>query len=250
MSRTQDKFERILKEIHVLFAESPASPVDQDMIVVDKNKVFSLLNKLNVYVYQLLDEHEVTDAAKDRVKREAIRRGDKLIAEAEKKAEDVYAASMMYTANALSAIQKAIDDANKASSDALNTLSKSLDKQKKTIKKNQQELNEQLQHMADAKLYLRLLDEKRYEMEKQQKALQREVEKAESTEKEEAEAKEKAVASDKPEIKINMDYFERTGMAVPNADDDKDEEIPKEAAEITVNLDAEYFKWKQEQSEK
>ena len=243
MSRTQDKFEKTLKQIHVLFGESPVYPVDPDKVLVDKKKVFQLLNQLNVYVYQLMDEGEVTDAAKDRMKREAVRKGDKIISEATKKSEAVYAASVMYTSEALTHIQNEISKANDAINDILSRASAEFEQQMKTIKANKNELTEQLQDMADAKTYLRIIDEKRSEAERKAMLLKKEKEKAET----DSQAKK---PSSGPEIKINSEYFEKTGTSMSEVygDDEKSEPEPKIAPEITVNLDAEYFKWKQDQS--
>ena len=52
-------------------------------------------------------------------------------------------------------------------------------------------------------------------------------------------------------MKINAEYFEKTGRSITEtygARDDEPEE-PKVQAEVSVNLDAEYFKWKQAQPE-
>ena len=242
MSKTQDKFEKTLKDIHLLFADSQQSLADPDMVMVDKKKIFQLLNQLNVYVYQLLDENEVTDAARDRVKREALRRGDKMIADAQKQSESVYAAAVMYTNEALNHIQNEIDSASDNIKNILKRAMNELDEQKKTIKSNKHELTEQLQDMADAKTYLRIIDERRSELEKKALQLKKEKDQADTSEKKSPTA---------PEVKINAEYFEKTGRSITEtygARDDEPEE-PKVQAEVSVNLDAEYFKWKQAQPE-
>ena len=53
----------------------------------------------------------------------------------------------------------------------------------------------------------------------------------------------------KPEIKINQEYFEKAGIVPENElPEEIPEDTPEEAApkaEVNVNLDAEYFHWKE-----
>ena len=65
-------------------------------------------------------------------------------------------------------------------------------------------------------------------------------------------------AAVKPEIKINRDYFEQQGISFEEPESEQEqpeepeEEQPEEktekaAPEISVNLDSEYFKWKEQE---
>ena len=54
---------------------------------------------------------------------------------------------------------------------------------------------------------------------------------------------------------MNAEYFEKAGIPLEEEageQEEQNEETPKEAvqAEVNVNLDAEYFKWKEEENEK
>ena len=51
-------------------------------------------------------------------------------------------------------------------------------------------------------------------------------------------------AAVKPEIKINRDYFEQ--LEEPE-EEQPEEKTEKAAPEISVNLDSEYFKWKEQE---
>ena len=55
-------------------------------------------------------------------------------------------------------------------------------------------------------------------------------------------------AAVKPEIKINRDYFEQQGISLEEPEEEQPEEKTEKAApEISVNLDSEYFKWKEQE---
>ena len=74
-------------------------------------------------------------------------------------------------------------------------------------------------------------------------------EEAKEKAKEEKEAQISAYAAAKPEIKINTEYFEKAGITieaeepVEDAPEEKSEAV---TAQVNVNLDAEYFKWKED----
>ncbi|MCR5665674.1 MAG: hypothetical protein K6G01_02490 [Eubacterium sp.] len=237
---TQDKLERVLREIHVMFANSKHLKGDENQILVDKAKTFQLLNQLNVYVYEMMDEHDVTQASKDKIRREAERKGERMILDAEKRAEDVYAASVLYTNESLHHVQESIDRANEEVERILKQTQELLMSQKETIRENQSELTEQLQDMADAKTYFRLIEERNAQLEKRKAQAKKEREQIMAM-------TSRKTKADKPEVKVNKEYFERTGMSLKETDSgvDEEEEAPKvEAAEVTVNTNADYFKWK------
>ena len=238
----QDKLENILREIHVMFAASRHLKNDENQILVDKRKVFQLLNQLNIYVYEMMDEQEVTQASKDKIRREAQRKGDRMLLDAEKKAEDIYAASVMYTNESLHHVQEAIDRASDEVEAVLKRTQDILKGQKETIRENQLELTEQLQDMADAKTYFRLIEERNRQIEKEKEEARKERELMKETFR-------KGTAAAKPEVKVNKAYFERTGMSLSETSSDEGEAKQPEIPEVTVNYDSPYFKWKQGQED-
>ena len=83
--------------------------------------------------------------------------------------------------------------------------------------------------------YLKLIEERNHELEKE-----REKEK-----KEPREEKKSSYQAIKPEIRINPEYFKKAGIPLEDEEPEEDAaEGKKEIPEVTVDLDAEYFKWK------
>ena len=98
---TQDKLERVLRDIHVLISRSEPYDKTGSKIIVEKQKMFEQLSLFNNCIYEMMDDYEITQQSRDKADREAKKRGDKIIWNASRNAEDVYAASVLYTDEAL-----------------------------------------------------------------------------------------------------------------------------------------------------
>lgn len=231
---TQDKLERVLRDIHVLISRSELYDNTGDKIIVEKKKMFEHLNHLNACIYEMMDEYEVTQQSRDKAEREAKKRGDELIFRASRNAEDVYAAAVLYTDEALQRVQNIMKDTSEAVNDILKKAQKDMDERKQVIRENQSELKGQLQDMVDTEKYLKLIEERNRALEEERSEKKNEPKKPEY----------KPV---KPEIKINTEYFKKAGIAI---EEPKAEEEKPKTPEVTVDLDAEYFKWKKDKAAK
>jgi hypothetical protein len=122
-------------------------------------------------------------------------------------------------------------------------------KEEREVRTNQLELKSQLQSLVDTEKYLKLIEERNKEIERQKNAG-----------KPEEERHERAIYSDRQtEIKINQEYLDKLGLAIEGAIDDevaqeaignKESKDEAKEAEIRVKLDADYFRWKQEKESK
>lgn len=235
---TQDKLERVLRDIHVLISRSELYDSSGERIIVEKKRMFEHLNNLNACIYEMMDEYEMTQQSRDRAERETKKRGDDMIFRASRNAEDVYAAAVLYTDDALVRVQNIMKDTTEAMNDILKKAQADMEERRQIIRENQSELKGQLQDMVDTEKYLKLIEERNRQME--QERLQ-EKESQDKKQDKGAAASGSGLAAVKPEIKINKEYFER--MGIPLQEEKQEEEKP-EKPEITVDLDAEYFKWK------
>ena len=107
---TQDKLERVLRDIHVLISRSELYDNTGEKIIVEKKKMFEYLNHLNDCIYEMMDEYEVTQQSRDKAEREVRKKGDAMIFKASRNAEDVYAAAVLYTDDALQRVQHIMQD--------------------------------------------------------------------------------------------------------------------------------------------
>ena len=248
---TQDNLEKILRSMHVLIAKGEPAGQSRDRVIVSKQELLGLLKDLNICVYNIMDEYEMTQQSHDEAERKSRRKGEKIVKDAGKMAEDVYAASVMYTNEALNHIQRIIQNASDSMDEVFAQMKNELEERKDTVR-----------FRSDTKKYLQIIEERNKELEKERQK-----------KKSWTKTEKKKSPYPEPEIKINKEYFiqngipleeegeevsdtkEETEAALGQAvselmkDQEKESELPKEAPEIKVNLDAEYFKWKQQQSD-
>ncbi|SFA98418.1 hypothetical protein SAMN05216249_10677 [Acetitomaculum ruminis DSM 5522] len=161
-----EEIEKILKEIHILIANGDANPQDADNITVNKKDLFELLNKLNFAVIGLMDKYELTQVGKEKALRQLEREGEKLMDDASKKAEEIYAASLMYTDEALVDLKSVIIDAKASILQEYENATVKIERYLGLIEDNKAELNMQLQDMIYGKKYLNLLENVRKKEEK------------------------------------------------------------------------------------
>lgn len=248
----QDKLEHILKDIHVFFSKGDVYMNSPENVIINKREMFELLEKLNLCVYEMMDQYEVTIQSRELAQRRSEKKGEAIIQAAMKRSEDVYAASFVYTDEALGHINSIVSEASASVQRVFENMNATFEREQERIKTNQLELREQLQDFKDTDKYLHLIEDLNKEREK---------EKASHIEKKKIQNEQKEHPVSKPEIKINKAYFEQMGYDVDEPDKktaelekgieasaaEVKEQLPE--TEIKVDLDAEYFKWKEEDSE-
>ncbi len=270
----QDKIERTLKRIHVLFAEGESPAGEPDKVIVNKTEVFSILDDLNQAIYEMMDQYEMTSQSRELAHRRTEKKSQELIARVERQTEDVYAASLLYTDDALDRVYRLMTEALSASESIWSRLRQDVEEQQRKVKEDQLELHGQLQDFKDSNKYLNIIEDYNREREKQEKEAQADKGQVKKIQNE---AKHYPMR-EKPEIRINQAYFERRGLKTDSAKAasdgageenvfakqgmaesdlppvsqslEKEPETPFVMPEITVDLDAEYFKWQEERSPK
>ncbi|SFH80848.1 hypothetical protein SAMN04487830_1097 [Pseudobutyrivibrio sp. OR37] len=230
----QDRTERVLRDMHVLFSKAQPYEGSTRNVIVDKNAMMDLLKELNECMYDMMEEHELTVKSRDKANREMQKQGDDIVFEATRKAEDIYAASLMYTDSALDAIQNIIKESQESIAKIYEDANKKIKEETKSVKSNQLELKGHLNDLIDTQKYLRLIDEENMRIRK---------EKAEGTSEEYDDAPKYAA----PEIRIDKDYFAKAGIEIDDDVAQPTEDIPENTIS-SEDLDAEYFKWQEEES--
>lgn len=230
---TQDNIEKVLRSLHVLLSKSEPYGREPSKVIVDKQQMLDLLSQLNKSVYDIMDEYELTKQSRDRAEREFRKRGDEIVWDASRKAEDIYAASVMYTDEALGRVQDIMKDVNESMKKIYEDVNQGLKEQEERLRTNQLELKSQLQDLVDTEKYLKLIEDRNKEIKK-------EKEKGKSTEERET----SLYANRQTEIKVNQQYFEKMGLLA----EDKYAEEEQDDAEVMLDLD--YFQWKEQKEEK
>ena len=231
----QDNTEKILRSLHILLSKSEPYAKEPSKVIVDKQEMLDLLAQLNKAMYDIMDEYELTKQSRDRAEREFQKKGDEIDWNASRKAEDVYAASVMYTDEALNRVQEIMKEADTSIAQIYSKMNFELKEQEKLMKHNQLELKSTLQDLVDTEKYLKLIEERNREI-RRQKENSKPIEEREKN----------IYANRQTEIKLNQEYFEKMGISMDNEEEqieEKSKEVSK--VDIKVDLDADYFQWKE-----
>lgn len=204
----QDNVERILRSLHVLLSKAELYPKDPTKVIVDKEQMIGLLKGLNGSVYAAMEEFEHTKSSRDRAEREFQKHGDEIVADANHKAEDVYAAAVMYTNEALGTIQEIMDDASETIQKIYAQMEEKLKEQKDDLRKNQRELTSQLQDLVDTDKYLKIIEDRNRQIEKE-KNKQKELPKKERN----------RYANRQTEVRVNLEMLEQLGLLEEEPED-------------------------------
>lgn len=257
----QDNTEKVLRSLHVLLSKSEPYPKEPSKVIIDKQQVIDLLAELNTCIYQIMDEYELTIRSRDKAERDFHKKGDQIIWDASRKAEDIYAASVMYMDETLNRMQDIMQEADKKVGAIYQEIKEQMEKEEQELRTNKSELKGQLQDLVDTEKYLKIIEERNREIEREKMEGRPEYE--------QEKREEKAIyANRQTDIKINQAYLDKLGLSVPEEPveelekvpdepevqapvmvEDDDEELKQLEAELRVNLDADYFKWKDEQEE-
>ena len=83
------------------------------------------------------DEYELTEQSRNHAEREFRKKGDQIVWDASRKAEDVYAASVIYTDEALSRVRDIINDTNESLEKQCKNMMDKIAEKEKIVKTNQ-----------------------------------------------------------------------------------------------------------------
>ena len=129
----QDNTEKILRSLHVLLSKSEPYIKEPSKVIVDKQQVLDLLNELNQCSYDIMEEYELTKQSRDRAEREFHKYGDQIVWDASRKAEDIYAASVMYTDEALNRVLDIMHETTEKVGELYSTMAENLKEQERLI---------------------------------------------------------------------------------------------------------------------
>lgn len=239
----QDKVERVLKEIHVAFSKSPTYEGHPDKMILDRKEFLGLLDRLNNGIYDMMEQYEQTRQSRQNAERAFRRKGDEIIEQANSSADDIYAASVIYTADAIGRIRDLMDQTNDSMNDLFRQFRKELKEQKDVLKSHESELQAQLADLADTKKYLRVIQDMNRERNRKNRDLEAEKEAGNQYARTMFHT---AVSMPAAEIRVNEEYFEKSGEAVPG-ETVKTETAAAEKPDIRINTNAAYFKWRAQQ---
>ena len=155
----QDNMEKVLRELHVLLSKSNPYERDSNYLVVNKKEMLDILKQLAVCMSEVMDEYELTQQGREQAQRENRKIGEEIINDARAKAEDVYAASVMYTDEALRRILDIMDEANESVKAVYDSMGEKLANERKLVSGDKLELKSLLQDLKDTDKYICKIDD-------------------------------------------------------------------------------------------
>ena len=154
-----EDIEKIMRAIHILISRGEKYNGDPGKVVVTKRELFDCLEQLNRAVADAMDSFEQTTAAKARARRELEETGMEIISNATAEAEDVYAASLLYTDGAINELYDDITNTRVGMRREFERFEDRIDERLEVIRKNQKELMDTLKALQQGNKYLGLIED-------------------------------------------------------------------------------------------
>lgn len=232
----QDKLERTLREMHIMISRAKVSDEDENCVIINKKDMVKQLTGLSQIVNEMMELYEVTEESRGRAELEAEKHRTDIVRNANRQAEDIYAASVIYTDDALGRIQDIMDEAGKSIRKILGNLNKDIESEKRLVRSNQMELKSQLEDLKDTAKYIKIIEERNREIAKEKAKKQN----GETVRKYERKTeKDPEFVAITPEIKINEEYFEKAGLTPEGLPVEKEQ---KNYTQPEIKINEEYFK--------
>lgn len=198
----QEKTEDVLRRIHILFSKALPYGNSKRTVIVDKNDMMDLLKELNSCMYELQEEYEMTAASRDKADRKQAKKNEDMLFEAKRNADDIYAASVMYSDRSLVEVEDGIDAAVEQMNAVHEELLARMEEKKQEVRRNRLELKGTLSDLIDTQKYIHLIEDENARLAKA---------KASGQPTGYAEDEAPMYADVQPEIIVNQDYFQETG---------------------------------------
>lgn len=232
----QSHVEKALRELHVLLSQCEIYDAEKNRVIVDKKKMIESLCDLSQGIYELMEEHELTQSSREQAEREVKKRSEAIVLDAGKKAEDVYAASVLYTDEALKRAQHIMQNTMNSMKEIYEKMEGQMQKELLYMQQNQTELRGSLQTLRDTDKYLQIIKEHNRKRDKK-------------CQEDKDERPVPSVMAPKPEIRMNEAYFREHGLSLGEEDRTAEETAEKLTPEVSVHLDSAYFKWKEREGD-
>lgn len=263
----QEKLEQIMRQIYLMLSNCEESAYSSEDLIVPKKRIFQLLEELNYTVYDLMEQYEGTVAARDRGLAEHERRMAQIKEEAKGRAEDTYAASLLYAREMFMDMRKTTEELCKNLRREYDGALRNFEESLRFLHENEESTVAQLNLMMDAKKYLRLIEQQNKEKEQKQELSEEEKKRQEEIKAEQAELAAAEAASELNQklaapIVVQINEQPKVPEGFGKKQNKKKKYAPSQALEETAiegegvvtpplpdtdTLDGEYFEWKQEQ---
>lgn len=263
----QEKLEQIMRQIYLMLSNCEESAYSSEDLIVPKKRIFQLLEELNYTVYDLMEQYEGTVSSRERALAEHERRMAQIKEEAKGRAEDTYAASLLYAREMFMDMRKTTEQLCQNLRKEYNEAMRNYEGNLRYLQENEESMVEQMNLMMDSKKYLRLIEQQNKEKEKKQNLTEEEKKRQAEMEAEKAELAAAEAASELNQklsapIVVQVNEQPKVPEGFGKKQSKKKKYTPSQSLEETTvegegvvepvlpsseELDGEYFDWKDEQ---
>lgn len=264
----QEKLEQILRQIYLMLSNCEESAYSSEDLIVPKKRIFQLLEELNYTVYDMMEQYEGTMASRERGLAEHEHKMAQIKEEAKSRAEDTYAASLLYARDMFMEMRKTTEQLCKNLRKEYNDTLRNYEETLRYLQENEDSMVEQMGLMMDSKKYLRLIEQQNKDKEKKQELTEDEKKRQAEREAEQAELAAAEASSElsqklsapivvqvNEQPKVPEGFGKKQGKKKKNAPSQALEETTIEGEGVvepvlpsSEELDGEYFDWKDEQT--
>ena len=206
----QEKTEDLLRRIHILFSKALPYENSKRTVIIDKADMMNLLKELNSCIYEMQEEYQMTEASRSKADRKQAKKNEEMIFDAKRNADDIYAASVMYTDRSLVEVEDGINAAIEKMNAVHAEFLSEMEEKKREVRSNRLELKGTLSDLIDSQKYTHLIEEENARIAKA---------KASGQATGYAEDAAPMYADVQPEIIVNQDYFEEAGIPMGDLGD-------------------------------
>ena len=263
----QEKLEQIMRQIYLMLSNCEESAYSSEDLIVPKKRIFQLLEELNYTVYDLMEQYEGTVSSRERARAEHERKMARIKEEAKGRAEDTYAASMLYAREMFMDMRKTTEQLCQNLRKEYNEALRNYEEGLRYLQENEESMVAQMSLMMDSKKYLRLIEQQNKENEKKQNLTEEELKRQAEIEAEKAEIAAAEAASELNQklsapIVVQVNEQPKMPEGFGKKQNKKKKYTPSQSLEETTvdgegvvepvlpsseELDGEYFDWKDEQ---
>lgn len=263
----QEKLEQIMRQIYLMLSNCEESAYSSEDLIVPKKRIFQLLEELNYTVYDLMEQYEGTVASRERGLAEHERRMAQIKEEAKGRAEDTYAASLLYAREMFMDMRKTTEQMCQNLRKEYNAALRNYEESLRYLQENEESMVAQMNVMMDSKKYLRIIEQQNKEQEKNQTLTEEEKKRMEQIAEEQAELAAVEAASELNQklsapIVVQVNEQPKVPEGFGKKQTKKKKYAPSQSLEETTvegegvvapplpsseELDGEYFDWKDEQ---
>ena len=231
----QEHVEETMRQIHLLLAQSQQMKGMEGFIIVDRERLFELLEEINRCMYSMMDSYEISKQAHATALKRTERKCEQMIKSSRKTADDIYAASLIYMEDAMKTLFKRMQgfqtDLNQASA----AFSQDIESRLDAVEANHKDLRRQLKDIIDEDTYQKAVESVHTELGIEEEPVE-EVKTPYRPLKRPRRWGAKPEETAKPAVSITVNSsFDEEAMITPK------EEKEAEPVEVKIDTDAVYF---------